>query len=97
MFQNKLMLMYGNQIKYLEQVKKELEAKKTKVANLNYRIKLKQMKDRENYSTELHRIRGVLSQNDNRLPIGTRERLKSREVELKHLIQNNAFPNEYKI
>ena len=95
MFQNKQM--YRNHLKYFENLKKELEAKKTKVANLNYRIKLKQMQDRENYLTELHRIRGVLSQNDNRLPIGTRERLKSREEELKNLIQNNAFPNEYKI
>ena len=31
MFQNKLMLMYGNQIKYLEQVKRELEARNPKL------------------------------------------------------------------
>ena len=83
MFQNKQM--YRNHLKYFENLKKELEAKKTKVANLNYRIKLKQMQDRENYLTELHRIRGVLSQNENRLPIGTRERLKSRSEELKQI------------
>ena len=39
MFQNKQMLMYGNQLKYLEQVKKELEARKSKVGNTSYRKK----------------------------------------------------------
>ena len=78
MFKNKQMLMYGNQMKYLEQVKRELENRKSRVANLSYRKKLKQMQDKENYLSEIHRIRGVLSQNDSRLPIGTRERLNSR-------------------
>ena len=81
MFKNKQM--YKNHLKYFENFKKELEAKKAKVANLNYRIKLKQMQDRENYLTELHRIRGVLSENDHRLPIGTRELLKSRSESTK--------------
>ena len=88
--------MYGNQLKYIEQIRKELELRKSKVANLSYRKKLKQQQDRENYLTELHRIRGALSQADNRFPI-TKERLKSREEELKNSIHNNAFPNEYKI
>ena len=92
MFQNKQM--YRNHFKYFENLKRELEAKKAKVANLNYRIKLKQMQDRENYLTELHRIRGVLSQNENRLPIGTRERLQSRIKEIENL-KYGAFPNEY--
>ena len=38
MFQNKQM--YGNHLKYFENLKKELEAKATKVANLNYRKNL---------------------------------------------------------
>ena len=98
MFKNKQLLFYGNQLKYLEQVKRELEARKSKVANLSYRKKLRENQNKENYLTELHRIRGVLTENDHRLPIGTRERLKSREEELKNLIKNNnAFPNEYKI
>ena len=97
MFQNKLMLMYGNQIKYLEQVKKELEARKSKVGNISYRKKLRENQNKENYLTELHRIRGVLTENDHRLPIGTRDRLKNREEKLKKLIKNAAFPNEYKI
>ena len=78
MFKNKQMVMYGNQLKYLEQVKRELEGRKSKVGNLSYRKKLKQMQHKENYLSEIHRIRGVLSQNDNRLPIGTRERLEQR-------------------
>ena len=97
MFKNKQLLMYGNQLKYLEQVKKELEARKSKVGNISYRKKLRENQNKENYLTELHRIRGVLGQNDHRLPIGTRDRLKHREEELKQLIKNAAFPNEYKI
>ena len=94
MFKNNKM--YGNQLKYLEQVRKELEAKKSKVASISYRKKLKQQQDKENYLTELHRIRGALSQADNRFPI-TKERLIQRTEELKNLIHNNAFPNEFKI
>ena len=93
MFKNNRM--YGNQLKYLEQVKKELEAKKSKVASISYRKKLKQQQDRENYLTELHRIRGALSAADNRFPIATRERLFQRTQELKKLIHNNAFPNDF--
>ena len=37
MFQNKQLLLYGNQLKYLEQVKRELEARKSKVGNISYR------------------------------------------------------------
>ena len=97
MFKNKQLLFYGNQLKYLEQVKRELEARKSKVANLSYRKKLRENQNKENYLTELHRIRGVLSQNENRFPIGTRERLTQRSEELKKIIHNNAFPNEHKI
>ena len=92
MFKNNRM--YGNQLKYLEQVKKELEAKKSKVASISYRKKLKQQQDKENYLSELHRIRGVLSLSDNRLPIGTRERLTQRIKDIQNL-KNNAFPNDY--
>ena len=93
MFQNKQMLMYGNQLKCFENLKKELEAKATKVGNLNYRKKLKQMQDKENYLTEIHRIRGVLSQHDNRLPIGTRERLTQRIKDIENL-NYGAFPSD---
>ena len=95
MLKNKQMLMYGNQMKYLAQLKRELQARKSKVANISYRKKLRENQNRENYLTELHRIRGVLSQNENRLPIGTRERLTQRSEELKKLIKNNAFPSDY--
>ena len=92
MFKNNKM--YGNQLKYLEQVRKELELRKSRVANLSYRKKLKQQQDKENYLTELHRIRGALSQADNRFPI-TKERLIQRTQELKQIIHNNACPNDY--
>ena len=85
MFKNKQLLFYGNQMKYLEQLKQELENRKSKVANISYRKKLRQMQDKENYLTELHRIRGVLSMSDNRLPIGTKERLEQRIKDIQNL------------
>ena len=47
MFQNKQLLMYGNQLKYLEQVKKELELRKSKVGNISYRKKLKEQQNKK--------------------------------------------------
>ena len=51
------------------------------------------MQDKENYLTEIHRIRGVLSQHDNRLPFGTRERLNQRIKEIENL-KYGAFPSD---
>ena len=96
MFKNKQLLMYGNQMKYLEQIKQELETRKSKVANISYRKKLRENQNKENYLTELHRIRGVLSQADNRLPIGTRERLEQRVKDIQNL-KYGAFPDDYNI
>ena len=93
MFKNKQLLMYGNQMKYLEQIKRELEIRKSRVANISYRKKLKDMQNKENYISEIHRIRGVPSQADNRLPIGTRERLNQRIKEIQNL-KYGAFPSD---
>ena len=90
MFQNKQM--YGNHLKYFENFKKELEARASKVGNLSYRKKLEQQQDKENYVNEIHRIRGVLSLSDDRLPIGTRERLTNRIKEIQNL-KSRAFDN----
>ena len=62
------------QLKYLEQVKKELEARQTQIGNISYRKRLRQKQDKENYLSEVHRIRGALSMNDHRLPDATRDR-----------------------
>ena len=75
----------NNQINYLENVRRELEARKTKVASTLFRNKLREHQHKLNYSNELHRIRGILSQNDTRFPIGTRERFNERIKELKRL------------
>lgn len=75
----------NNQLAYLENLKKELEGHKTKSANLLYRKKLKEHQDKMNYTYELNRLRGILSLNDTRLPIGTTLRLKQRVEELKKL------------
>jgi hypothetical protein len=81
-----------NQLKYLEIIRKELEARKTKVANINYRKKLKEQQDKENYLSEINRIRGVLSASDTRLPDGTRYRLNQRIKQIKNL-KYGAFDN----
>ena len=81
------------QLTYLEQVKKELEARQTQVSNISYRKRLRQKQDKENYLSEVHRIRGVLSASDTRLPIGTRDRLKERIKQIKNL-KYGAFDNE---
>ena len=94
MFINRHLSMYRDaQLKYLDQVKKELEARQTQVSNISYRKKIKEQQDKENYLTELHRIRGVLSQNSTRLPDGTRDRLNQRIKQIKNL-KHGAFDSE---
>ena len=86
MFINRQMSMYkDSQLKYLEIVRKELEGRKSLVGNINYRKKLKEQQDKENYLSEINRIRGVLSASDSRLPIGTRDRLNKRIKQIKDL------------
>ena len=69
----------------LENIKKELELKKAKAQSVALRNKMLEYKDKINYTNELNRIRGYLSRHDTRFPIGTIERLKNREEELKKL------------
>ena len=83
------------QLKYLEVIRKELEARKSKVGNISYRKKIKDQQDKENYLSEIHRIRGVLSASDTRLPIGTRDRLNQRIKQIQDL-KYGAFDNELK-
>ena len=96
MFKNKQMSMYRDtQLKYLEQVRRVLETRKSKVGNISYRKKLKEQQDKENYLSEIHRIRGVLSASDTRLPFGTRDRLNQRIKQIQDL-KYGAFDNELK-
>ena len=47
MFINRQMSMYRDtQLKYLEVVKKELEARKSKVGNISYRKKIKEQQEK---------------------------------------------------
>ena len=80
----------NNQIYCLNNVQRELDARQTKVANALYRNKLREHQNTLNFTNELHRVRGILSQNDTRLPIGTRDRLNQRVDELKKLGANIA-------
>ena len=86
MFINRHLSMYrDSQLKYLELVRKDLEARKTLVSNISYRKRLKEQQDKENYLTEVHRIRGVLSASDTRLPAATRDRLENRIKQIENL------------
>ena len=84
----------NTQIRYFQNVKRELEARQTKVANLSYRNKLREQQNKENYVNESNRLRGELSKNATRLPIGTRERLEKRVEEIKNL-KYGAFNKDY--
>ena len=69
----------------LENIKRELELKKAKGQSVVMRNKMLAYKDKINYQNEMDRIRGYLSRNENSFPIGTVERLKKRQEELKKL------------
>ena len=73
------------QLVHLEHVKKELELRKAKGNSILLRKKLMEHQNKLNYSNELDRVRGYLSQNDSRFPIGTTERLKKRKDQLEKL------------
>ena len=73
------------QIHQLENMKKELELKKAKSQSIAMRNKMLEYWDKVNYENELDRIRGYISTHYTRFPIGTIERLKKREEELKKL------------
>jgi hypothetical protein len=75
----------SSRIAYFKNLKDQLEAHQTKTKSVLFRRKLLENQKKQNYSNELHRIRGYLSQTDTRLPIGTVERLKEREKALKKL------------
>jgi len=70
---------------YFKNLKNFLEAQQTKSAAVLYRRKLKQHQDKVNYTNEIQRLRGELSKNDIRLPIGTRKALQDRVQYLKKL------------
>ena len=84
----------NNQLNYLESLQREIKGRKFKAAKISYRNKLREQQDRDNYMNEIHRIRGELSKNETRLPIGTRERLEKRVEEIKNL-KYGAFNKDY--
>ncbi len=73
-------------LKALENLQKELDARQTKSASILFRKNLLEHQNKINYITELNRLRGELSKNDTRLPIGTREHLQERVKALQKLI-----------
>ena len=77
----------GMQLNLLENLKKELELKQVKPRSIEMRNKLLQYRDKVNYQNEVDRLKGVISSNDTRFPIGTIERLKKREQHLQKLIK----------
>jgi hypothetical protein len=75
----------NNSLNYFENLQKELDARKSKSARMLYRRELKHHQDKLNYTNEIQRLRGELSKNDTRLPIGTRKTLEDRIAKLKEL------------
>jgi hypothetical protein len=75
----------SSRIDYFKILKDQLEAHRTKQSSIMFRRKLLENQTKQNYANELHRIKGVLSQNDSRLPVGTVKRLKEREKEIQAL------------
>ena len=71
--------------RYFKNLKDFIEGQKNKSASILYRKKLLEHRDKVNYTNEVQRLRGELSRNDTRLPIGTRERLEARVKHLKEL------------
>ena len=75
------------QLHQLDSIKRELELKRAKVQSVALKNKMLEHQ-KINYINEMDRIRGYLSSYDTRFPIGTIDRLKKREDELKKLVQD---------
>lgn len=75
----------NNSLNYYDNLKKELEARKTKKGRILFRKNLLESQDKINYTNELDRIRGELSRYDTRFPILTLENLYNRALTLKKL------------
>jgi hypothetical protein len=75
----------SSRINYFKNLKDQLEAHRSKQSSILFRKKLLENQNKHNYALELHRIRGYLSQNETRFPVGTVKRLKEREKELNKL------------
>ena len=88
----------NNHLKYLDNLKKELEGRQTRQSMILFRKKLKESEDRVNRTGELNYIRGELSKYDNRFPILTLENLYNRAKKLKDLgaqiTDKKGFENE---
>ena len=76
------------QLHQLENIKRELEVKRAKVQSVALKNKMLEHQKKINYINEMDRIRGYLSSYDTRFPIGTIDRLKKREDELKQLVHH---------
>ena len=76
------------QLNQIDNIKRELEAKRAKTQSIELRNKMLEYRDKVNYQNEMDRIRGYLSQNDTRFPIGDLARLRKRQQDLKKLVEN---------
>jgi len=76
------------QLHQLDNMKRELEAKRAKAQSIELRNKMLEYRDKINYQNEIDRITGYLSQNDTRFPIGDLSRLRKRQQELKKLVDH---------
>ena len=70
---------------YFKNLKDLVEAHKSRSASLLYRKKLKEHQDKVNYTNEIQRIRGELSRNDTRLPIGNTRYIRKKDSKVERV------------
>ena len=71
------------QAHYLHNVQKELEAQQARKAHINYYNDLADHQNKMNYTIQIHRLKGLMS--DTRFPIRTKEALHHKINHLKKL------------
>lgn len=85
----------NNSLNYYENLKKELEARKTRKGRILFRKQLLEHQDKINYTNELNRVRNELLAYVTRFPILTNENLYNRALKLKELGAKIADEKEF--
>ena len=85
----------NNSLNYYENLKRELDARKTRKRRVLFRTQLLENQEKLNYTNELDRIRGYLSTYDSKFPTLTLENLKNKVLKLKELGAKITDKNDF--
>ena len=85
----------NSSLNYYDNLKRELEARKTRKGKVLFRKQLLENQEKLNYTNELDRIRGYLSTYDSRFPTLTLENLKNKVLKLKELGAKITDKNDF--